>query len=364
VSNRIGIAIAGFNGAVASTVVSGVELIRRGLAEPTGVLTEDPAIQEIVARSGTRERSATRPPLASFDNMVFAGWDPRLENELAAATRNDIVGAAVLKPVAPALRRLRAWPARWSAAAVRRDLTVFQRKHRLARVIVVNLTPTEPAGKPGPSALYARGAIEAGCPFINFTPNVADELPALRALAATRGVPLAGKDGKTGQTRMKSVLAPAFRSRALRVEGWFSTNLLGNEDGRTLNDPAAHRAKEKCKSDLLEQMLGYPVKPHMVQINFYPPRGDNKEAWDNIDLAGFLGKRMSLKINFLCRDSILAAPLVVDLVRWMDLAARRGASGPQEWLGFYFKAPYAAGDRPLENGLMEQYRLLLDHVRR
>ncbi|MBI5395893.1 MAG: inositol-3-phosphate synthase [Verrucomicrobia bacterium] len=351
VSERIGIAIAGLNGAVASTVVAGVELIRRGLAEPVGLLTEDPAVRKLAS-------------LASLDDFVFAGWDPRLETELQAATRNDVVGTVQLKPVAPALRKLRAWPARWSAAAVRRDIAAFQCKHRLARVIVIALTPTEPVGRPGPSAIYARGAIEAGCPFINFTPNVADELPALRALAGKRGVPLAGKDGKTGQTMMKSVLAPAFRSRGLRVEGWFSTNLLGNEDGRTLNDPAAHRAKEKCKSDLLDQMLGYPVKPHTVQINYYPPRGDNKEAWDNIDLVGFLGKRMALKINFLCRDSILAAPLVIDLVRWMDLAARRGARGPQEWLGFYFKAPYSTGKQPVENGLMEQYRALLEHVRR
>ncbi len=175
-------------------------------------------------------------------------------------------------------------------------------------------------------------------------------------------MPLAGKDGKTGQTMMKSVLAPAFRARGLRVAGWFSTNLLGNEDGRTLNDPAAHRAKQKCKSDLLDQMLGYPVPSHLVQINYYPPRGDNKEAWDNIDLVGFLGKPMALKINFLCRDSILAAPLVVDLVRFMDLAARRGERGPQEWLSFYFKAPYVR-QQPAEHGLADQYRALLAHLR-
>ena len=348
-SESIGVAIAGLNGAVASTVVAGVELIRRGLAEPVGLLSEEPAVQKLAR-------------LATLDDLVFAGWDPRLENEHEAAVRNDVVGAEQLKPVAPALRKLRAWPARWSVAAVRRDLAAFQRKHRLSRVVVVNLTSTEPAGKHGASAIYARAAIEAGCPFINFTPNIADELPALRKLAEQRGVPLAGKDGKTGQTMMKSVLAPAFRSRALRVAGWFSTNLLGNEDGRTLNNPAAHRAKQKCKSDLLDQMLGYPAPSHLVQINYYPPRGDNKEAWDNIDLTGFLGKRMALKINFLCRDSILAAPLVIDLTRFMDLAARQGERGPQDWLGFYFKAPYARR-QPVEHGLAEQYRALLAYLR-
>lgn len=348
-SETIGVAIAGLNGAVASTVVAGVELVRRGLAEPTGLLSEDPAVQKLAA-------------LAPLKRLVFAGWDPRLENEHEAALRNDVVGVEQLKPVAPALRKLRAWPARWSVAATRRDLAAFQRKHRLARVVVVNLTSTEPAGKRGASAIYARAAIESGCPFINFTPNIADELPALRKLAEQRGVPLAGKDGKTGQTMMKSVLAPAFRARALRVAGWFSTNLLGNEDGRTLNDPAAHRAKQKCKSDLLDQMLGYAVPSHLVQINYYPPRGDNKEAWDNIDLVGFLGKPMALKVNFLCRDSILAAPLVVDLVRFMDLAARRGERGPQEWLSFYFKAPYARR-QPIEQGMAEQYRALLAHLR-
>jgi myo-inositol-1-phosphate synthase len=349
VSENIGVAIAGLNGAVASTVVAGVELIRRGLAEPVGLLSEDPAVRKLAR-------------LAPLDRLVFAGWDPRMETELEAAVRNDVVGVGQLKPVAPALRKLRAWPARWSAAAARRDIAAFQRKHRLARVIVVNLTSTEPAGRRGPSAIYARAAIESGCPFINFTPNIADELPALRKLAEQRGVPLAGKDGKTGQTMMKSVLAPAFRARALRVAGWFSTNLLGNEDGRTLSDPAAHRAKQKCKSDLLDQMLGYPVPSHLVQINYYPPRGDNKEAWDNIDLVGFLGKAMALKVNFLCRDSILAAPLVVDLARFMDLAARRGGRGPQEWLNFYFKAPYARR-QPVEHGFAEQYRALMEHLR-
>jgi myo-inositol-1-phosphate synthase len=349
VRENIGVVIAGLNGAVASTVVAGVELIRRGLAERTGLLTEDPAVRQLAA-------------LVPLEQLVFAGWDPRLENEHKAALRNGVVGTQQLRPIAPALRKLRAWPARWSVAAARRDIAAFQRKHRLARVVVVNLTSTEPAGRRGASAIYARAAIEAGCPFINFTPNIADELPALRNLAEQRGVPLAGKDGKTGQTMMKSALAPAFRARALRVAGWFSTNLLGNEDGRTLSDPAAHRAKQKCKSDLLDQMLGYAVPAHLVQINYYPPRGDNKEAWDNIDLVGFLGKPMALKVNFLCRDSILAAPLVVDLVRFMDLAVRRGARGPQEWLNFYFKAPYAR-HQPVEHGLAEQYRALLAYLR-
>jgi myo-inositol-1-phosphate synthase len=348
VSETIGVAIAGLNGAVASTVVAGVELIRRGLSEPIGLLSEDPEVSRVVR-------------LTALDDLVFAGWDPRGEDELAAARRNAVLEEHELTPAGRALRAIRPWPARWSVAAVRRDIEAFRRKHRLSRVVVVNLISTEPVGRRGASAIYARAAIEAGCPFINFTPNVADELPALRKLAEQRGVPLAGKDGKTGQTMMKSVLAPAFRSRGLKVGGWFSTNLLGNEDGRTLNDPAAHRAKQKCKSDLLDQMLGYPVPAHVVQIHYYPPRGDNKEAWDNIDLTGFLGKRMALKVNFLCRDSILAAPLVVDLVRFMDLAARRGEHGPQEWLSFYFKAPYARR-QPVEQGLAAQHRSLLAYL--
>jgi len=314
-------------------------------------LSEDAAVREAAA-------------VASLDDLVFAGWDPRGESVLEAARRNAVLEDAELWPVARALGAIRPWRGAASATSARRDIEAFRRRHRLARVIVVNLTPTEPAGVRGPSALYARAAIEAGCPFINFTPNVADEAPALRKQAEQRGVPLAGKDGKTGQTMMKSVLAPAFRARGLPVVGWFSTNLLGNEDGRTLSDPAAHKAKEVCKSDLLGEMLGYPVPSHVVQIVYYPPRGDNKEAWDNVDLLGFLGKPMSLKINFLCRDSILAAPLVVDLVRFMDLAARRGERGPQEWLGFYFKAPYTRGPQPAQHALMEQYWTLLAYLRK
>ena len=323
-------------------------LMRRGLAKPAGMLSEDPAVRR-------------RVHLAALDDLVFAGWDPRGEDELTAARRNAVLEESDLAPVAKILRAIQPWPARWSVAAAKKDIGAFRRKHRVSRVVVVNVMSTEPVGKRGASAIYARAAIETGCPFINFTPNVADELPALRKLAEQGGVPLAGKDGKTGQTMMKSVLAPAFRSRGLHVDGWFSTNLLGNEDGRTLKDPAAHRAKQKCKSDLLEQMLGYEVPAHVVQIHYYPPRGDNKEAWDNIDLTGFLGKRMAVKVNFLCRDSILAAPLVVDLVRFMDLAARRGERGPQEWLSFYFKAPYACR-QPIDHGLAEQHRALLAYL--
>lgn len=310
---RIGICIAGLDGAVATTVVAGVALMRRGLAAPQAMISEAYAQSHQLA------------PLQSF---VFGGWDVRGENCFEAALRNRVIEPLRLQPVAKELAALKPWQP--DPRLLARDIERFRRRHKLATVVVLNLLPT---GMHEESRQYALAALQTHSPFINFTPNDCAE----EKLAT---IPFCGRDGKTGQTWLKSVLAPAFRARALRIIGWYSTNLLGNEDGRVVGDPRRGKSKIDSKSRLLADMLGY-APHHQVQIHFYPPRGDNKESWDNIDFEGFLGMPMQIKVNGLWRDSILAAPMCIDLVRFMELAQRRGECGAQEWLSFYFKSPLA-----------------------
>jgi myo-inositol-1-phosphate synthase len=316
---RLGICIAGLNGAVASTLVAGVALMRRRLAPTLALLSE-----QFVRSHG----------LASLDTLVFGGWDVRGENLFESALRNRVIERERLQPITKELAGLRPFGGlgfRPTVAGCARDVVRFRRQHKLDAVVVLNLLPT---GENKASCLYAHATAEIGCPFINFTPNDCDE-------AKLAKIPYCGRDGKTGQTWLKSVLAPAFRARRLRVTGWYSTNLLGNEDGRVVSDARRGKAKVAAKSKLLADMLGYEPH-HQVQIAFYPPRGDDKESWDAIDFEGFLGLPMQLKVNGLWRDSILAAPMCLDLARFMELAQRRGERGPQTWLSLYFKSPYAA----------------------
>jgi len=321
--NRLGICIAGLDGAIGSTMVAGTFLVRQGHAPPQGLLTET-----------WRERLG----LAGLDQVVFGGWDVRGENLFEAATRNAVLDPRRLQVVAKHLAGVVPWQAprrdlKAGHSQIVREIGKFRKRHKLSSVVVLNLLPT---GRHKESQLYARAAAEAECPFINFTPNDCGE-------EALDDIPYCGRDGKTGQTWVKSVLAPAFRARALKVTGWYSTNLLGNEDGRVVSDPAQGKGKIESKTKLLGDILGYEPH-HTVQISFYPPRGDNKESWDAIDFEGFLGLPMQIKINGLWRDSILAAPMCIDLARLMELAARRGERGPQEWLSFYFKSPYKRTD--------------------
>jgi myo-inositol-1-phosphate synthase len=268
---------------------------------------------------------------------------------------------------------------------VRDDLRRFREEEGLERVVVVNLASTEAwpdltssvlgdidTFEKGldldedvitPGMIYCYAAITEGCPYVNFTPGFTD-VPALLELAEQLNVPVAGKDGKTGQTLIKTVLAPAFRSRALKVEGWYSTNILGNRDGAILDDPSSLASKLDTKGSVLDSILGYDVDDHVVRIDYYRPRGDAKEAWDNIDLVGFLGQKMQLKVDFLCRDSILAAPLVLELVRLVAEADRRGEGGPQEQLGYFFKAPVTRVGQMPEHALHVQERVLLDWLDR
>jgi myo-inositol-1-phosphate synthase len=320
---RLGICIAGFNGAVASTLVAGVALICRRLAKP----------QALISEQFRRSHG-----LARLEEIVFGGWDVRGENLFEAAMRNRVLEHERLHPITKELASLKPWRPDGGRASRRaeqfgRSLTLqiarFRRQHKLDSVVVLNLLPT---GEHHASRQFALAAADTGCPFINFTPNDCGEAKLVK-------IPYCGRDGKTGQTWLKSVFAPAFRARGLRITGWYSTNLLGNEDGRVVSDGKRGKAKVAAKSKLLAEMLGYGPH-HQVQIAFYPPRGDDKESWDAIDFEGFLGLPMQLKVNGLWRDSILAAPMCLDLARFMELAQRRGAQGPQTWLSLFFKSPY------------------------
>ncbi len=324
--SRIGICIAGLNGAVASTLVAGVALLRRGLAEPQALISEP-----YVKSHG----------LPEFDDLVIAGWDPRGENVFESALRNRVIERERLQPIAKELTRLKPW-------LVGTDrIPSFRREHKLDTVVILNLLPT---GEHSASSGYARLAVKHGGSFVNFTPNDCEE-------AKLGGIPYCGRDGKTGQTWLKSVLAPAFRARGLKIAGWYSTNLLGNEDGKVVGHPVKGRAKVRDKTKLLGEMLGYEPH-HLVQINYYPPRGDTKESWDHIDYDGFLGLPMRLQISAQYRDSILAAPMCLDLVRFITLAARQGAHGPQTWLSLFFKAPYGTS----MHDFFRQEQMLVEHL--
>ena len=384
-TGRLGVAVIGLGGAVATTMVAGVERIRSGSND----------------RSGLPLANRTDAGLAAYEALAFGGWDLSPDDLGTAALGHGVIGEKMLDEEASALRGMKAWPAignadfcknvqgrnvaeasghRDAVAMIHADLDRFKEEQDLDRVVMINLASTErvpdmdaealsstdgferglDADDPAisPAMLYAYAAITADTPYGNFTPSVAADLPALSGLAKQRGVPVAGKDGKTGQTFMKTVLAPALKARALHVDGWFSTNILGNRDGLALDDPDSLESKVGTKLSVLDDILGYPVEDHHVHIHYYRPRGDDKEAWDNIDVSGFLGERMQIKVNFLCKDSVLAAPLAIEIARCLDLGHRRGEGGPADHLGVFFKMPQTSdGERPEHAFLTQQRRL-------
>jgi myo-inositol-1-phosphate synthase len=385
VNQRLGVCIIGSNGAVATTVMAGVHLMKKGLTPRNGMVTEGPIGRSV--------------GVAPIEDIVFGGWDLRTDNAYEAALSHRVVPRELLDEAKGELSAFKAWPAVASsnflhsmagrnlvpAGSFREELDIlaknvdtFRRENRLDRVVMVNLTSTEkysevadvhrtlPAFEAGldasdprisPAMKYLYLACKLGIPHCNFTPSLS-KIPALEKLAETSGVPIAGEDGKTGQTLLKTVLAPAFAVRQLKVDGWYSTNILGNNDGLVLNDPASNKSKITSKQGVLDDILGYKVANHQVHIHYYPPRGDAKEAWDNIDLEGFLGERMQIKVNFLCKDSILAAPLVLDLVRLLDSAKRHGGRGIQRQFSVFFKSPYHTDGERAVHDLFKQYALL------
>jgi myo-inositol-1-phosphate synthase len=386
---KLGILLPGM-GAVATTFIAGVEAIRRGISEPIGSLTQ---MGRIRLGKRTDENSPMIKDFVSLqgmDDLVFGGWDVIADNAEVAARKAGVLESPLLDQLAPFLSEIKPMRAAFDqnyvkllkgdnvipgtrrdwANQLRQDIQDFRTRHELERVVVIwcgstevfcestDVTETMAAFEAGldaddkripPSMVYAYAALMEGCPFANGAPNLTVDVPAIRALAKDKQVPVCGKDYKTGQTLMKTILAPGFKSRMLGLSGWFSTNILGNRDGEVLDDPESFKTKEESKLSVLESILQPDLYPalyrdlyHKVRINYYPPRGDAKEGWDNIDITGWLGYPMQIKVNFLCRDSILAAPLVLDLALFLDLAKRAGMHGTQEWLSFYFKSPMTA----------------------
>jgi myo-inositol-1-phosphate synthase len=410
-TGRLGVLTPGL-GAVATTFVAGVESIRRGLSRPIGSLTQMATIR-LGKRTDKRSPYIKEfVPLAGLDDLVFGAWDPIPDDALAAARKAGVLEARDLDPIADFLSAIKPMPAvfdqkyvtrisgtnvkkgktkRDLAEQLRQDIRDFKAKHKLDRLVMVWCASTEVYIKAGPqhatieqfekamdrndeaiapSMLYAWAAIMEGVPFANGAPNLTVDTSALLQLALARGVPVAGKDFKTGQTWMKTVIAPGLKARMLGLEGWYSTNILGNRDGEVLDDPASFKTKEESKLSVLHTILQPELYPelyngfsHVVRINYYPPRGDNKEGWDNIDIVGWMGYPMQIKVNFLCRDSILAAPIVLDLALFMDFAHRASMKGIQEWLSFYFKSPMAAQGLQPEHDLFIQQTKLKNTLR-
>ncbi|MBZ5700490.1 MAG: inositol-3-phosphate synthase [Acidobacteriia bacterium] len=408
---KLGVLLPGM-GAVGTTFMAGVELVRSGKAQPVGSLTQMGTI-----RLG--KRTDNRSPLirdfvalAKLQDLVFGGWDIFPENSYEAAARAGVLEPHHLKEVKAFLSKIKPMPAAFDrnyvkkldgknvkkgktkydiALQLKADIANFKKKNQCARLVMlwcgsteIFLAPEEAHSTPekfeaamkanhpaiAPSMLYAWAAITSGVPFGNGAPNLTADIPALLQLAQEHGVPVAGKDFKTGQTLLKTVLAPAFKARMLGMNGWFSTNILGNRDGEVLEDPGSFKTKEESKLSVLEYILQPHLYPqlygkicHKVRINYYPPRGDNKEGWDNIDIFGWLGYPMQIKVDFLCRDSILAAPIVLDLVLFLDLAQRAGMRGIQEWLSFYLKSPMTAPGLYPEHDLFIQLMKLKNTLR-
>ncbi len=364
---RLGILMPGM-GAVSTTFMAGVELVRRGKAKPIGSLTQLGTIRLGKRTDGRSPLIKEFVALEKLSNLAFGGWDAFPDNSYEAATKEYDL-----------------------ALQIKEDIAEFKKKSRCSRLVTawcgsteIYLTADEVHSTPekfveamkanhpaiAPSMLYAWASVTSGVPFANGAPNLTVDIPAIQQLALEHNVAIAGKDFKTGQTLMKTILAPGFKARMLGMDGWFSTNILGNRDGEVLDDPSSFKTKEESKLGVLEYILQPHLYPmlygkihHKVRINYYPPRGDNKEGWDNIDIFGWLGYPMQIKVDFLCRDSILAAPIVLDLVLLLDLAQRAGMRGIQEWLSFYFKSPMCAPQLYPEHDLFIQLMKLKNTLR-
>ena len=409
---KLGILIPGL-GAISSTVIAGVYLIRKGMHKPIGSLTQ---MGKLRVGKGTEAKDMNIKdfiPLASMEDIEFGGWDLFEDNMYEAAKKAAVLSREDIDPIKEELEKIKPWkavfnrrfvknldgkwvkeaPTLWDLAEmVKQDILNFQKEKNLARMVMVWCGSTEihQVMIPGvhdtianfekamkenhpeiaPSMIYCYAAMSLGIPYANGAPNLCNDIPAFWELAEKNQVPMCGKDFKTGQTFMKTLLAPGLKARMLGMQGWYSTNILGNRDGEVLDDPDSFKSKEVSKLSVLHQILEPEVYPdlygdfyHKVTINYYPPRGDNKEGWDNIDIFGWLGYPMQIKVNFLCRDSILAAPFVLDLAIFLDLAKRASLSGNQEWLAFYWKSPMHTPDEEPEHDIFVQLMRLKNTLR-
>ena len=408
---KLGILIPGI-GAVSTTFMAGVEAIKRGLGEPIGSLTQLGTVRLGKRTDGRTPKIQDFVPLSKMEDLVFGGWDIFEDNAYESAVHASVLEASLLEKIREPLQSIKPMKAVFDTDYVRRlqgtnvkdrgskmdkaemlmdDIRQFRESSGAARLVMIWCGSTEVFHKPAqvhqtlkdfecglqkndpeiaPSQIYAYAALKSGVPYANGAPNLTTDTPALLELARDRQIPVCGKDFKTGQTFMKTLIAPGLKARMLGMAGWFSTNILGNRDGEVLEDPGSFKSKEETKLSVLEQILQPSLYPllyknlyHAVRINYYPPRGDAKEGWDNIDIFGWLGYPMQIKIDFLCRDSILAAPLVLDLVLFLDLAQRAGMRGIQEWLSFYFKAPMTAPGLYPEHDIFIQLMKLKNTLR-
>jgi myo-inositol-1-phosphate synthase len=409
---KLGVMVVGL-GAVATTMIAGVEAIRRGLAKPVGSLTQMGTIRLGKRTDNKSPLIKDFVPLADLNDVVFTGWDIFEDNVYEAAAHAQVLKPEILNTLKPYLQKIKPMPAVFDSYYVKRlhgthvkkgknkldlaeqlraDIRAFKKK--VDRVVMIWAASTEIFLRPkpvhrsieafeaglanndraiAPSQIYAYAALKEGVPFANGAPNLTVDLPVMIELSKENAAPICGKDFKTGQTFMKTVLAPAFKARMLGVNGWFSTNILGNRDGEVLDEPQSFKTKEESKLGSLEYIFQPEIYPelykdiyHKIRINYYPPRGDEKEAWDNIDIFGWLGYPMQLKVNFLCRDSILAAPIALDLVLFLDLAKRTPelrSIGIQEWLSFYLKSPQSAPGLYPEHDLFIQSMKLKNTLR-
>jgi myo-inositol-1-phosphate synthase len=405
-TGKLGILLVGM-GAVSTTTIAGVFAIRRGLAAPIGSLTQMGTVRLGKRTEGRSPLIKDFVPLASLDDVVFGGWDIFEDNSYEAAKTAGVLEGDLLDSIRPELEAVKPMSAVFDRRYVKRldgpnvkkgknkrdlaeqlgeDMRRFKQENGCDRLVMVWCGSTEVFLTESPahatlaafekaleasdpdipsSMIYAYAAIKEGIPYANAAPNLSADVPALMELADRTGSPLAGKDLKTGQTLIKTIIAPGLKARLLGVEGWYSTNILGNRDGEVLDDPESFKTKEESKKSVLDYILQPNLYPelykdlcHVVRINYYPPRGDNKEGWDNIDIFGWLNYKMQLKVNFLCRDSILAAPIVLDVALLLDLARRAGMQGIQEWLSFYFKSPmHAAGLYPEHDLFIQMMKL-------
>jgi len=412
-NGKLGVLVVGVGGAVASTFIAGTLITRKGMGVPVGSIT-----QLATMRIGKREENHFPKikdvvPLADLNDIVFGGWDLFEDNVYQAAKHAEVLTnedldkvkdeLEVIKPLKAVfdqefVKRLHGtWvksaPTKWDLAEqVKEDIRNFKKENNCDRVVIIWCGSTEvftPLGEVhktlasfekglkenhkdiAPSNIYAYAAVAEGVPYINGAPNLTVDIPAMWELAAQNQVPICGKDFKTGQTMLKTVLSPMFKTRMLGLNGWFSTNILGNRDGEVLDDPGSFKTKEESKLSVIDNILQPELYPelygnvyHKVRINYYPPRKDDKEGWDNIDLFGWLGYKMQMKVDFLCKDSILAAPLCLDLVLFTDLAKRAGMSGIQDWLSFYFKSPMHEPNKIAEHDLFIQYVKLKNTLRK
>ena len=410
-TGKLGVLLPGM-GAVATTFIAGVESVRRGLSKPIGSLTQMGTVRLGKRTDGRSPAIGDLVPLASLEDLVFGGWDIFPDSVYEAAKKAGVLEDKDLEPIKDFLQSVKPWPAVFDPEFVKKlngphvkkgkskrdladqvsaDIANFKKENGLDRLVMVWCGSTEVYRTPTdvqsslekfekgldesdpnilPSMIYAYCAIKEGIPYCNGAPNLSADFPAMVELARKTATPIMGKDFKTGQTLMKTILAPGFKARLLGMNGWYSTNILGNRDGEVLDDPESFKSKEVSKLGVLEYILQPELYPelygdisHVVRINYYPPRGDNKEGWDAIDIFGWLGYPMQIKVDFLCRDSILAAPIVLDLAIFSDLAKRSGMSGIQEWLSFYFKSPQTAEGLHPEHDIFIQLMKLKNTLR-